>query len=492
MTVILQNHSYRYALEQMCIIFFPRERYQFAINLPESAEYPLVISRISYDDKGNVKAETEIFLSDDKHFAAWAQEPSDESGKAAQSAIKMSFYRCAGKFIKLKLPWGILTGIRPSKIAMQLLEKGITEKEVSKILKNKYLVKASKRKLCIETAKAAMQIDRDTKANDFSLYISIPFCPSRCDYCSFVSHSIEKASNLIEPYIDALVSEIGQKGELSKRIGLNLKSVYIGGGTPTTLTQEQLDRVLSAISRDFDVGEKVEFTVEAGRPDTITAEKLLTLKRHKVNRISVNPQTLNDDVLFSIGRRHTVSDFYKAYKIAKDTGGFLINVDLIAGLPGDSVKSFKNTVKTICALKPDNITLHTLSQKVGSNFKRDSVKIFKNSKEAARMVDFCGKYLKRHKYSPYYLYKQKNTVGYLENTGFSKEGSECLYNVYMMEELHSVLSCGAGAVTKLVNRENGRIERMFNPKYPYEYISRQQETMKQIGKVTEFYERIDT
>lgn len=492
MTIILQNHSYRYALEQMCIIFFPGEKYQFADNMPEGAEYPLVLSRISFDMDGRVKAETEIRLSDERSFIANSEEFSDERDKAAQSAIKMSFYKCAEKFIKLKLPWGILTGIRPSKIVMQLFEKGAAEKEISKILKNKFLVRADKRRLCIKTAKATMLIDKNTKAEDFSLYISIPFCPSRCAYCSFVSHSVEKAAKLIEPYIEALLSEIEQKGELSKNLGLKLKSVYIGGGTPTTFTEEQLDRILFAIGRAFNINESVEYTVEAGRPDTITVGKLLILKKHNVTRISVNPQTLNDEVLVNIGRRHTVSDFFKAYEMAKEAGGLLINVDLIAGLPGDNVKSFKNTLRAVCSLDPDNVTLHALSEKVGSNFRRDSVKIIKNGKDAGRMLSFCEKYLNVRGYSPYYLYKQKNTVGYLENTGFSKNGSQCLYNVYMMEELHSVLSCGAGAVTKLVNRKNGKIERIFNPKFPYEYISRQQETMKQTGKVTDFYERIDT
>ncbi|MGN1030981.1 MAG: coproporphyrinogen dehydrogenase HemZ, partial [Butyricicoccaceae bacterium] len=292
--------------------------------------------------------------------------------------------------------------------------------------------------------------------------------PSRCSYCSFVSHSIEKAAHLISPYLATLCGEIKAAGDAVREAGLRIVSVYIGGGTPTTLSAEQLDLLLSALETCFDLSAITEFTVEAGRPDTITEQKLRTLAAHGVDRISINPQSMNDEVLAAIGRKHSAADVLRTYETARRVGFRSINMDTIAGLEKDTPESFARTVETLIGLEPENLTVHTLAVKRGAT-QQDRAAAQRRHDDVRKMLDAAYPMLTAADYAPYYLYRQKFMAGGYENTGWCKAGFECLYNVYMMEELQTILSLGAGGVTKLLSTDGKRIRRISNPKYPYEY-----------------------
>ena len=303
------------------------------------------------------------------------------------------------------------------------------------------------------------------------MYIAIPFCPTRCDYCSFVSYTSPRLLSLIPEYLKRLRDDIAFTASLIRDLGLKVSTVYIGGGTPTVLEPDQLDGLLDSL---YPLTENAsEFTLEAGRPDTITAEKMKIAASHGVGRVSVNPQTLNDSVLAAIGRKHTVEQFFNAYGIARDAGIGTVNVDLIAGLPGDDPDSFENTCGRIAELRPENLTVHTFTVKKSAKFKEEGA-FDREGKDAERSVSVSSRYASGAGYRPYYMYRQKNTVGNLENVGYSLPGCECMYNVYMMEEIHTVFACGASAVTKLVSTPGADgyrdIKRSFESKYPYEYL----------------------
>ena len=344
-------------------------------------------------------------------------------------------------------------------------------------MRDEYFLNPQKAALAVSVASSEIKLLKKIPKNTCSLYISIPFCPSRCAYCSFVSYTTPRLLSLIDEYIDALIEELEETLTTIKAIGERLVTIYIGGGTPTTLSPSQLERIFKKINQHIDVNDLIEFTLEAGRPDTITEEKLHVAKKYGVTRISVNPQTLNDDILREIGRKHTVEDFYRAYDVAKRSGIRDINVDLIAGLPNDDFKSFSETVDKIIELAPTNITVHTFSVKKASDALKNNSGIYSiNVTDATKGVAYSQLKAKFAGYKPYYMYRQKNTVSNLENVGFSMEGHEGMYNVFMMEETQSIFAVGAGAVTKLVDcktLEDGgtKIKRIFNPKYPYEYLS---------------------
>ncbi|MBO5433403.1 MAG: coproporphyrinogen dehydrogenase HemZ, partial [Clostridia bacterium] len=310
--------------------------------------------------------------------------------------------------------------------------------------------------------------------NTFSLYISIPFCPSRCSYCSFVSHSIDsqKAKELVPDYVNKLLEELEFTAKKAKENNLTLTSVYWGGGTPTTLDENDLDRVLTKIEECFDLSTCVEYTVEAGRPDTVTKEKLQVLKNHNVGRISINPQTFSDSVLKEIGRRHSASLTEEKYLLAREIGFESINMDLIAGLPTDTLEGFKNSINKAVSLNPDNITVHTLALKTSSFIVTENESDSVTDESINQMLSYAQKVLTENGYHPYYMYRQSKSLGNLENVGWCKEGKECVYNILMMEECQSIFSVGAGAVTKLRKNDGSVIERIFNFKYPFEYISR--------------------
>ncbi len=412
-----------------------------------------------------------------------------------QKIIKLSFYKAAvsaaggGEGAGKKPVWGALTGIRPGKIATGLLERGFPDKKALKTMTNEYFVSPERGALCIDTAKAGILTKDALHEKDAALYIGIPFCPTRCNYCSFVSHSVEKSMKLIVPFLDALFCEIDALSEVVRDIGLNIISVYIGGGTPTTLTAAQLDSLMQRLASAFDLGNVREYTVEAGRPDTITADKLDALRNNGAARISINPQTMSDEVLRAIGRRHTAEDVVNAVHLARKAGFGFINMDLIAGLPSDSAQGFKRTLEAVLSFEPENITIHTLSLKKGTRITLENIAL-PNADTVAAMLDEAGSRLRGSGYVPYYLYRQKFMSGGFENVGWCRSGYMSLYNILIMEELATILALGGGGVTKLVNPKTGQIERIFNPKYPYEYIDNIDRVVENKTGINRFWSQV--
>jgi len=380
------------------------------------------------------------------------------------------------------LPWGTLTGIRPSKIAEKLFISGKNEKDVSEILKNKYFVEPDRIKLCLETAQAALSVKKSLNSRDIALYIGIPFCPTRCAYCSFVSNSVERSFSYVDPFADTLLHEINIISKLVNELGLRIISVYIGGGTPTSLPDTVLESVMSALKKSFDLSQVREYTVEAGRPDTITMQKLEIMTRFGANRICVNPQSMSAEVLSAIGRKHSPEDTLNAIALVKKTNAVL-NVDVIAGLPSDTPEGFKNTLETVIDIKPENITVHTLSLKKGSRIMLENTEI-PDGEAVGKMLDYTSKRLREYGYSPYYVYRQKYISGGFENTGWSFKGHEGIYNICMMDEICTVIALGGGSVTKLVLTD-GRIERIFNAKYPREYILMKEKINEKVRRIRE-------
>lgn len=384
--------------------------------------------------------------------------------------------------------WGILTGVRPSKLMVnRILAYG--EDDARNWFLNTYKVSPEKTQLAIDVAKSEIDVIKKAGDNSFSLYISIPFCPTRCSYCSFVSHSIasEKAKSLIPDYVAKLCEEIRFTAQKAKEIGLRLTSVYWGGGTPTTLCADDLDTVLTVIEESFDLSHCLEYTVEAGRPDTFTREKGEVLKKHGVGRVSINPQTFSDSVLQAIGRKHTADLTEEKYRLAREIGFDSINMDLIAGLPTDTLESFEKSVDKAVALGADNITVHTLALKRSSTIMTENASDTVSSDAVSQMLDYAARVLRASGYHPYYMYRQSKSLGNLENVGWCKDGKECFYNILMMEEYQSIFSVGAGAVTKMRSNDGSVIKRIFNFKYPFEYISRFSEILEKKGEIDTFY-----
>ena len=395
--------------------------------------------------------------------------------------------RCMEKHGHNPLPWGILTGVRPVKLLRRLAEESSEEQAVKKFEKD-FFVSNEKIALSRETEHNERKILELSKPESFSLYVGIPFCPSRCSYCSFVMASIERAEKLIEPYTKLLCEEIKRTAEIANKLGLRLETVYCGGGTPTSLSAEQLDTVLGTVNKSFDMSTCREFTVEAGRPDTIEIAKLFALKENKVDRISINPQTVNDEVLKTIGRKHTAQQFFDAFELARKCGFDNINTDLIAGLPTDTPESFKNSLDSIVRLNAECITVHTLCMKRASRLTTEGVTLdLQQSRDAREMLAYTQNILGQNEYIPYYMYRQSRMVGNLENVGWSKKGFESLYNVYVMDETHTILACGSGGVTKLKRNNPDYLERIFNFKYPYEYIDRFDELIQRKSGIMQFY-----
>ena len=385
-----------------------------------------------------------------------------------QQVIKLAIYRAVLRAGHQKPVWGALTGVRPGKLMYPLLLSGLSEQEALRQFETGYDVSHERAQLCLDASRATLKADRLLQPKDVCLYVGIPFCPTRCAYCSFVSQSTEKSLSMIAPFLEALDREIDAVAEQVRQTGLRVVSLYMGGGTPTTLTSAQLDSLLTKLETAFDLSGLRECTVEAGRPDTITAEKLAVLRRHGTDRVSVNPQTMSDAVLEAIGRRHSAEDIRKALRLVRETGGFAVNMDLIAGLPTDSVEGFSRTVDAVLELEPENITVHTLALKKGSRILVEGTRL-PGAAEVGEMLGFAADALLKAGYVPYYLYRQKYMSGGFENVGWCRPGTENLYNICIMEELCSILSMGAGASTKLTSGD-GLLKRFFAPKYAKEYI----------------------
>lgn len=408
--------------------------------------------------------------------------------KSCEFQLCKLLFLCLKSLTGISPAWGLLTGIRPVKRVNLLLNSGKSREEIFSFLKEKYLVKGEKLELAYRTATTQAPLLTPPK-NSFSLYVSIPFCPTRCSYCSFVSSAIDGAAKLIPEYLDRLCDEIRIVAKISEQAGLTADTVYFGGGTPTALEAGQLARLMKVIEENFNLSCLREYTVEAGRADTITAKKLLAIKEgcervHIAPRISINPQTMNDDVLRIIGREAYANDVRETFALARSLSFGNINMDLIAGLPSDSFVGFTRTLAEVIALSPENITVHTLTLKrAASLFRSDEAR---RKTPIEQMVSHSSSSLMSGGYSPYYLYRQKNTLGNLENVGYAKPGFESLYNIYIMEEVQSILAVGAGASTKLCDK-NGRILRSFNHKFPYEYLRKFDDLMARKREITEFY-----
>lgn len=379
---------------------------------------------------------------------------------------------------ELNNPWGILTGIRPAKIATKLLLEGKSDVEVVDCFVNEFKTTRAKAVMALQVAKCEMPVREAMYKDGVSIYIGIPFCPTRCLYCSFVTCGTKSAAKLIPDYIEALKEEIRFTGKLIAEKNKRIETIYIGGGTPTTLSAEQLDTMIGEIYNSMDLSACKEFTVEAGRPDTITYDKLKTLKKHKVDRISINPQSMNDETLKVIGRAHTTQQIKDAVAMARDCGFTNINMDMIAGLPGETFDMFKRTIEEVEALSPENSTVHTMSIKRSSRLHEYLEKYSLTSGEdVAKMVDYAAEFMSRQGKHPYYMYRQKNQLGNLENVGYAKMGYDNLYNIYIMEEIQTILALGCGGVTKTVEPVTDRIERVFNFKEPQDYLARFDEVL---------------
>ena len=422
MKLYLKGHSYQYAVEQMLLTLFPDERPLYPDGKPEGDRMEISLHR----GESYTTASCLLTRGGERRRGtarALNREMTDElvSERICQRLIKNAMYRAALAAGHEHPAWGALTGVRPGKVFSSLLKSGMDEDEALRHFIRDYDVTPPRAALCRDTTRHTLAAVRALEKKDVCLYLGVPFCPTRCAYCSFVSQSVEKSMKLIAPFVDALEREIDAVGEQVARLGLRPVAVYFGGGTPTTLSAEQLDRVCGRMEKSFDLSSVREFTVEAGRPDTITEEKLRVLRAHGCDRISVNPQSMSDAVLEAIGRRHTAADIVTALEKVRAVGGFSVNMD------------------------PDAVAV-------------------------GRMLDFAESSLRAQGYEPYYLYRQKFMSGGFENVGWTKPGFVNLYNICIMEELCSILAMGAGGSTKLIRHDGGRNLRFIAPKYPLEYI----------------------
>ena len=489
MKLTFRGHDDRYAVEQSLLAFFPEERPVYEgedgprhaeVTLHQGAVYATGVTALTYDGK-TARASARVSL------AGAADEYERE--RLRQRALKLSFFRAVRDITGATPSWGALTGIRPAKLVRTMLEEGYTPARADRELRDVYCVSPARRRLALESAQAGLRAKRDLKPNDISLYIGIPFCPTRCAYCSFVSASVEKSFALIPPYLEALTAEVEAAGRMVRETGLRVKSFYMGGGTPTTLSAQQMDALLTAVNKAFDLSGCVEYCIEAGRPDTIDREKLQVLLDHGADRISVNPQSLEPQVLRAIGRQHSPEDIEKAMTLATSMGFPHVNMDLIAGLPADTPEGFRRTLDKCLTFGADNITVHTLSLKKGSRILLEGLPI-PTAEAVAEMLDYADPALRARGFAPYYLYRQKYMSGSFENVGWCISGAEGLYNIYIMEELHSILSLGAGGSTKMVDAQRNRIERVFHPKFPLEYIQRPEKLAENLESFRRFHENM--
>lgn len=463
-----------YYAQTLCMIFFP------GVKFPEGempgAGVPEADFSVREDETG-ATAKASLRLDGKYEIRESRCDTGDgiDLARARQIAAGCAFFEAASALIGIRPPWGVLTGVRPAKIASEMFRYGYTPEQAAEWITAHYLTEPRKASLAASVAAAEQRLITPDLVKKCSVYIAIPFCPTRCAYCSFVSYTSKKLLSLIPAYLIALKENIHTVFETIRRRGLTVSTVYIGGGTPTVLEADQLRFLLETVAEETDVSALTEFTLEAGRPDTITAEKLRIAKEYGVTRISVNPQTLNDEILASVGRCHTSEQFFAAYDAARALGIRHINVDLIAGLPGESTDSFVSTVDRILSLRPDNITVHTFTVKKSAEIRQENASVYdREGINAAASVAYSQNAVTEAGYLPYYMYRQKNTVGNLENVGYALPGTEGLYNIYMMEEVHSIFAAGASAVTKFVSPSAAdgscRIDRIFESKYPYEYL----------------------
>ena len=455
MKLTLIGHDDLYAVEQLQLSLFPDNA---------DAEAVSTLHR----GKTWLTAAAKITLNGQTAVASRRIKAAEETVRSRRRALQQSYYLAAVKLLPYTPAWGALAGVRPTKITTKHLLEGGTAKSAEKLLKDIYFVTPERRKLAVDCSLATAHAASLLNEKDVSLYVGIPFCPTRCAYCSFVSRTVGKRTELLEPYLQALLQELRLTGQLLANSGRTVRTIYIGGGTPTTLSEKQMATLLDAIAASFDLSRLIEFTVEGGRPDTLNREKLSSIALHGADRMSINPQTMNDTVLKASARPHKAADVLRAYAEAVDAGFKAINMDLIAGLPMDTVESFRHSLDTVAALLPANITVHTLALKKDADLfqRRENLP---TAADVTEMVAYASEKLTRLGYKPYYLYRQKYMSGSFENVGWSRDGLDCLYNIYMMEEVHTIVSVGGGSISK-VNLPDGKLIRFPNPKFPEQYI----------------------
>ena len=455
MNLTLIGHEDRYAVEQLQMALFPEN--------PEGT----AVSALSRG-KTWLTATAKITLNGKTVSAARRLKAGEETVRLRRRILQQSYYLAAVQLLDRKPAWGALAGVRPTKITTKHLLEGGTPASADRLMRDVYYVTPERRQLAVDcsesTVKAVSLMDKD----DLSVYVGIPFCPTRCSYCSFVSRTVGKKTDLLDKYLAALEREIQVTARLMKESGKHLLTLYIGGGTPSILSTPQMIHLLDTLRESFDFSRCIEFTVEGGRPDTLDLEKLRAIRAHGADRMSINPQTMEDSVLRACGRPHTGADVIRAYRQAEEAGFSAINMDLIAGLPTDNFDGFRRSLDAVASLNPANITVHTLALKKGADLfeKREGLS---TAEEVSRMVDYSNAALRNLSYKPYYLYRQKYMSGSFENVGWSREGLDCLYNIYMMEELHTIVSLGGGGMNK-VNLPDGTLQRFHNPKFPEQYI----------------------
>lgn len=483
MYLVLNNRSFQYETENLLRVFFVNENIVLS-----DAPIPGENGVNAFADKKTISVRlilnSKEYASEDSVDFSLMNEEDTETGYTERK-LELMLFELLKSATGYTPSWGILTGVRPAKLMTRLVEK-FGKKQAFSYFVDELQVSPKKASLALSVAETEKPIIDMSDEKSFSLYISIPFCPTRCSYCSFVSHSNEKAKKLIPDYVRLLCREIEYTGKIIKQLGLRLESVYMGGGTPTALDADSLKTVTDAITDHFDLSCCREYTIESGRPDSITEEKLQVIKNCGAERISINPQTFNDDVLREIGRRHSSQMTTDSMLLARKCGFDNINMDIIAGLPTDTLESFENTVDKVLSFSPENITVHTLALKRSSSLVTED-KARGDGETADKMLTIASEKLTGNGYIPYYMYRQSKCLGNLENVGWAKKGRECLYNVFMMEECHTVIAVGAGAVTKLKNPYGNEIERIFNYKYPYEYISNFSEIEKRKDRIITFY-----
>lgn len=457
--VQLSSANFEYDIHSLVKAFYPAENVSVGTEDKETTEE--VLFRIFVDYLEN---EIELRLTEDETVIDSSSIQVDDNHRTeTKNRLKRALYQMLSNYKKETLPWGTLTGIRPTKIPMSMLEQGKSVEDIISYMKETYFTSEEKIALSIEVAERELELLKDIDyENGYSLYVGIPFCPSTCLYCSFTSYPLGKWKDRMDEYLDTLDKEIDATKELMK--GKILNSIYIGGGTPTTLSAEQLRRLITTLQNNFDLSHCVEFTVEAGRPDSITREKLQAISDCGVTRISINPQTMKEETLRIIGRHHTVEQTRECFTLAREMGFDNINMDLILGLPNETMEDVRATLEKIRELKPDNLTVHSLALKRAArlNMFRDEYKnlTFENTWET---IDMAAEYARTMGLSPYYLYRQKNMAGNFENVGYAAEGKAGIYNILIMEEVQTIVALGAGTVTKRVFAD-GRIERCDNVK----------------------------
>ena len=486
MKLEFHGHNERYTVEQSLLNLFPGELPVYEPIRPGDENWAMIFCR--EDTRYHVTAEL-CWHGKAVSYGVGCPLNGTEYQRERQRrhAIGKCFFLAYQELTGNQPPWGMLTGVRPDKLVTEALTEGKTPNAAREMLEKLYFVTPRRAALALETGTAAYEAAKSLGPRDIALYVGIPFCPTRCAYCSFVSQSVEKSISQVEPYLDALIAEIRSAGEIIERQNLKIRALYVGGGTPTTLSAKQLHRLFTELETAFPLGLGLEITVEAGRPDTITAEKLGVLKDGGATRVSVNPQTMEAHVLEAIGRRHSPGDIERAMTLVAEAGFQHVNMDPIAGLPEDTPDGFRRSLDACLSFRPDNLTVHTLALKKGSRLLLEGSAV-PGPEAVTEMLDAAEPALRGAGYAPYYLYRQKYMSGSFENIGWTQPGASCLYNIYIMSELCSILSLGAGGSTKVVDVSRRHIQRFFNPKFPEEYTKRPEKMQSNQAAFAAFYE----